>query len=140
MAAVLLPLAQLRRLEHVSYLSLGSAAAVGGVVLLCLRQMAADVAAQNPALPVATQWATHADALEGFHALSTMIFACGACPALSGTRQCTVGRWHSFLCTMNGPSLLLARGPTSLEQTGSCGRQARCERADTTPLALYIYA
>ena len=58
MAAALLPLAQLRRLHAVSFLSAGSAAAVAGVVVLCLRQMAHDAAVRLslirriPLLPV----------------------------------------------------------------------------------------
>lgn len=49
MAAALLPLAQLRRLHAVSFLSAGSAAAVAGVVVLCLRQMAHDAAVRKRA-------------------------------------------------------------------------------------------
>ena len=57
------------------------------MLLLWLRQTAHTgvdgTEGAAPAPVVVTQWATDADALDRFHALSSMIFACGA-PQVGG--------------------------------------------------------
>jgi hypothetical protein len=64
------------------------------VLLLWLRQTAHTgvdgTEGAAPAPVVVTQWATDADALDRFHALSSMIFACGA-PQVGGAWPAGVG-------------------------------------------------
>mmetsp|Transcript_42589 Transcript_42589/g.79832 ORF Transcript_42589/g.79832 Transcript_42589/m.79832 type:complete len:457 (+) Transcript_42589:297-1667(+) len=81
MGALLLPLVQIRTLHHVSFLSAASGAAVLLVLLICMREMLwgqGGSTEESRSQVTTTHWATGAGVVDSFHALASIVFACGS--------------------------------------------------------------